>query len=109
MLASRAEESECVRVWLAGFALAATLHVSPALMNQARHVNICEERGYGWHVDGPEYFGGLGWLWATWQEFKLPWFPRNMADATPIEQAFALSRFARRYGMPDLDGTCHGY
>ena len=120
-MASRAVESEGVRVWFAALFLAATLstsagaapsmsslHVSRALMAQTRWVNNCEESGR-WHIDGPSYFGGLGWLWATWQQFRLPWFPRNMADATPVEQAFALSRFARRYGMPDLDGTCHGY
>ena len=77
-------------------------------MAQARHVNLCEEGG-NWHVDGPRYFGGLGWLNATWQEFRLAWMPRNMALATPSEQAVALGRFAHRYFMPDLDGTCAGY
>jgi hypothetical protein len=77
-------------------------------MAQATHVAICEEGG--WHnVDGPTYYGSLGWLWATWQEFRLPWMPINMFYATPTEQALALSRFAKRYGMPDLNGTCRGY
>lgn len=78
-------------------------------MAQARHVHLCEEGGYGWHVDGPTYFGGLGWLWATWQTYRASWMPRSMADATPLEQAWALGRFAARNGMPDLNGTCHGY
>ena len=76
-------------------------------MAQARWVHHCEEPS--WHVNGPLYFGGLGWLWATWQEFRLPSMPRSMTDATPAEQAVALGRFARAHGMPDLHGTCHGY
>ena len=88
---------------------ASSLHVSKALMNQARWVNHCEENGYGWHVNGSEYQGGLGWLNATWLQFKTPAMPVNMADASPLEQAFALSRFAAKYGMPDLDGKCAGY
>jgi hypothetical protein len=77
-------------------------------MLQARHVAQCEEGG-DWHVNGPKYFGGLGWLDATWQSFRLNWMPHNMARATPGEQAIALGRFASRYGMPDLHGTCQGY
>lgn len=87
------------------------LHVSPALMAQARWVNHCEENGQPnpWHIAGPTYYGGLGWLNATWQEFKAPSMPHLMSSATPMEQAWALGRFAHVYGMPDQNGTCHGY
>jgi hypothetical protein len=51
---------------------------------------MCEQRN--WHADGPTYFGGLGWLWSTWQAYRAPWMPVNMADATPAEQAWAMVR-----------------
>jgi hypothetical protein len=86
----------------------ASLHVSSALMAQATHVAVCEEGG--WHnAHGPTYFGSLGWLDATWQTFRLTWMPARMDDAPPVEQAWALGRFATRYGMPDLNGSCQGY
>jgi hypothetical protein len=78
-------------------------------MAQARWVHACEEGNRGWNINGPTYFGGLGWRWATWQMFRLSWMPTNAALATPVEQAFALLRFAAKYGMPDLNGQCHGY
>lgn len=99
----------CLMPHVAHNSSASSLHVSKALMNQARWVNHCEENGYGWHVNGSEYQGGLGWLHATWLQFKTPGMPVNMADASPLEQAFALSRFAAKYGMPDLDGKCESY
>ena len=84
------------------------IHVSRALMVQATHVAVCEEGG--WHnAHGPTYFGALGWLDGTWQEFRLPWMSSRMDEAAPIVQAWALGRFATRYGMPDLHGTCSGY
>lgn len=83
------------------------VHVTKAQFSQATRVAVCEEGG--WHnAHGPEYFGALGWLNATWQEFKLPWMPHLMSDATPMDQAWALQQFAKKYGMPDLHG-CHGY
>ena len=89
----------------------ASTHVSQGQMNQARWVNHCEEQGQKnpWHVNGPTYFGGLGWLWATAQEFKQPSWPSNMALWTPQMQAWALYQFAAKYGMPDQNHTCHGY
>lgn len=89
----------------------AQLHVTPVMMNQARWVDHCEEQGQPnpWHQDGPEYFGGLGWLWSTWTTYRASWMPSNMANASPIEQAWALYRFAAVNGMPDLNGSCRGY
>ncbi len=66
--------------------------VSALVMSLASNVNHCEESG-NWHVDGPTYFGGLGWLWATWQDWRQPTDPVNMAQATPPEQARAMARF----------------
>jgi len=83
--------------------------VTPAQFRQALWVHKCEEGRYGWHVGGPMYYGGLGWRPATWTTFRASWMPTRMDLATPVEQAFALLRFAAKYGMPDLNGTCRGY
>ena len=66
--------------------------VSPLVMALTTNVNRCEESG-DWHVAGPTYFGGIGWLWATWQQWRQPSDPLNMAQATPQEQARAMARF----------------
>ena len=63
--------------------------VSRAIMAKTIKVMHCEAGT--WHSDGPKYFGGLGWLAATWAEFRAPTFPRNMADATPQQQAWAMA------------------
>lgn len=75
--------------------------------HQVLVVHHCEEPV--WNVNGPQYFGGLGWLSATWLMFRLPWMPMNMAYATVREQSLAMVRFATRYGWPDLGGVCRGY
>lgn len=82
--------------------------VTPAMFAEVAQVNQCEEGG-DWHVNGPEYFGGLGWLAATWDEFRKPSWPRNMADAPPLMQSNAMFRFIWHYGiaMPD-QGRCTG-
>ena len=75
------------------------------------NVNRCEESG-DWHVAGPTYFGGIGWLWATWQQWRQPSDPLNMAQATPQEQARAMARFvghAMGGWWPDQPaGNCTG-
>lgn len=81
-------------------------------MAKTIRVHVCEERGHGWHVDGPTYFGGLGWLAATWTEFRAPSFPVSMADATPQQQAWAMAHFvgATMGGWwPDQSGCTGGY
>lgn len=88
--------------------------VSPTVMAKVVRVHECEENvPNGWHVDGPEYFGGLGWLAATWTAWRAPWMPANMALATPEEQAWAMLRFIVRgplHGLwPDQDGCTGGY
>ena len=82
--------------------------VSRLIMVMTERVHICEEGGYGWHVNGPIYFGGLGWRWATWQAFRRHDFPPSMADASPAQQAWAMARFARVYGWPDQQGCWAG-
>jgi hypothetical protein len=84
--------------------------VTPAMMHQVAQVNMCEEGG-NWHVNGPTYFGGLGWLDATWAEFRKPAWPSDMADAPPLMQANAMFRFVWHYGigMPDQGGCTGGY
>ena len=80
-------------------------------MRLTTNVNICEESG-NWHVDGPTYFGGLGWLWATWQDWRQPSDPLNMALASPEEQARAMARFVGHVmggWWPDAHGCSGGY
>jgi hypothetical protein len=81
------------------------------MMVQGRWVDHCEEGGQPdpWHTDGPTYFGGLGWISATWTTFRASWMPSSMNLATPLEQTWALYQFAKRYYMPDLNGQCRGY
>ena len=85
----------------------ATRLVSPAIFAKVLRVHHCEEPT--WHVRGPFYQGGLGFRLATWSFFRLPTFPVSMADATPQQQAWALSRLINFYHMawPDQHG-CHG-
>lgn len=81
---------------------------TPLLMQKASRVAVCEEGG--WHnAHGPKYFGALGWLDATWLEFRTHSDPRFMDQATPLEQAGAMARFARVYGWPDQQGCQGGY
>lgn len=82
--------------------------VNRLIMAETERVHACEEGSYGWHVNGPTYFGGLGWLWATWQTFRRHDFPVSMADATPQQQAWAMARFAFQYGWPDQNGCWAG-
>ena len=85
--------------------------VSAQVMALTSNVNRCEESG-DWHVNGPTYFGGLGWLWATWQEWRQPTDPLNMAYATPQEQARAMARFVGHVmggWWPDSHGCTGGY
>lgn len=83
--------------------------VSRLIMAMTMRVHVCEEGGHGWRVDGPTYFGGLGWLWSTWQAFRSPAFPANMADASPQQQAWAMAHFATAYGWPDQRGCTGSY
>ena len=83
------------------------LYVSHRVLEMTRRVHDCEEPV--WNVNGPLYFGGLGWLWATWQAFRRADFPRNMAFASVREQSWAMARFAQRYGWPDQRGCSGGY
>lgn len=63
-------------------------------MAKTEKVHFCEENVVnGWHVNGSEYQGGLGWLHQTWLEWRAPSFPLNAALATPEQQAWAMERF----------------
>lgn len=43
------------------------------------------EVGGNWAMHGPTY-SGIGFLNATWRQFRYPWMPANAGDATPLEQ-----------------------
>jgi len=67
----------------------------------AEKVHFCEENvPNGWHIHGPLYYGGLGWLAATWDKYRLPGFPVRADLATPLQQARAMARFIAVTGMP---------
>ncbi len=84
--------------------------VTRAMMQEVARVNVCEEGG-NWHVDGPVFSGGLGWLHATWHMFRRPTWPTDMADAPPYMQANAMWRFVWYFGiaMPDQVGCTGSY
>ncbi len=84
------------------------VRITHAALVRWTRVAICEEGG--WHnVDGPTYFGSLGWTWATWQQFRRADFPKNAYHATVAQQVWAAQRFAGHYGfVPDRFG-CYSY
>lgn len=89
--------------------------VSDEILIKTIYVHNCEERGFGWHVGhgktNYQYYGGIGWLDATWLKYKAPSFPRSMSDATPQQQAWAMAHFvgAQLGGRwPDANGVCTG-
>ena len=79
--------------------------VSALIMQKTTRVHNCEEPV--WNINGPKYYGGLGWLDATWLAFRSPGDPRYMSQASPQRQARAMSRFAAKYNWPDQFG-CQG-
>lgn len=86
--------------------------IPASIMRKVDRVHVCEEGQAGWHVDGPIYFGGLGWLAATWQRYRAPSFPASMADATPEQQAWAMAHLVGSlfHGWwPDQAGCTGGY
>jgi hypothetical protein len=51
-------------------------------------VQNCEEGPgtTGWSTAGSEYEGGLGFAYATWDQYRFPDSPAYAYDATPIQQ-----------------------
>jgi hypothetical protein len=85
--------------------------VPPLIFAKVLRVHRCEE-GTNWYAHGLLYFGGLGWLDATWQRYKLPGFPARADLATPQQQARAMLRFvtvAEHGWWPDQNGCTGGY
>lgn len=85
--------------------------VTPLQLQETERVHVCEESDAGWAVDGPRYYGGLGWLQATWDTYRLPGFPASANLATPQQQARAMVRFVEvgNGGVwPDQDGCWKG-
>ena len=83
--------------------------MKPGMMSPVERVHHCEEPA--WNVDGPVYSGGLGWLHATWAMFRKPWWPADMANASPFMQGNAMWRFIWYYHIPwpDQHGCTGGY
>ncbi len=54
-------------------------------------VHMCEQSN--WHARGSVYSGGLGWMNGLWPQYRASWMPASMADAAPLEQAWAMVRF----------------
>ena len=89
----------------------ATRIVSASVLQAWGRVAVCEEGGWQNSVDGPTYFGSIGWLWSTWQMFRRPDFPVNMYYATAQQQSWAGQRFVAYYhiSIPDQVGCSGGY
>lgn len=88
--------------------------VSSAIWHKVMRVHICEEgNGRGsWHINGSTYAGGLGWMLATWAQWRRHDFPLSAANATPQQQAWAMQRFvAHAMGgwWPDQPHCTGGY
>lgn len=84
--------------------------VSDAILQKTIRVHNCEEPV--WNVNAGEYKGGLGWLDATWLEYRLPGFPRYAWQATVQQQARAMLHFvtvAEHGYWPDQNGRCASY
>ena len=84
--------------------------VTPSQWSRVVAVHRCEEPS-SWHVNGPMYQGGLGWLHSTWLAYRAPWMPWNAAMASPQEQAWAMVRFVSTtlHWWPDSLGCTGGY
>ena len=83
--------------------------MSAVIFAKATRVAICEEGGWV-DVHGPTYYGALGWLQATWDQYRAPGFPARMDEATPQQQAWAMAHFvgsAMKGWWPD-QGSCTG-
>ena len=102
-----------VTLWSSSTAIAANLPlVSAAIMAKATNVAVCEEGGWINDVDGPTYYGSLGWLAVTWAQYRAPSFPASAYLATPAQQAWAMAHFvgAKLHGWwPDQVGCTGGY
>ena len=86
--------------------------VSSAILSKASRVATCEEGGWSHSVNGPTYFGSLGWLWSTWQRWRAPSFPVNMFYASPQQQSWAMAHFVKHElggWWPDQFGCTGGY
>lgn len=100
----------CLSFLPAGIAGATTHWLVPrAIYAKVLRVHNCEEPT--WTVKGSKYRGGLGWLDATWQAYKLPGFPAHADEATPQQQARAMLRFVHvaEHGWWPDQVSCHGY
>lgn len=74
------------------------------------NVHHCEEPV--WNVRGGTYSGGLGWDNSLWTAFRAKWMPASMADATPLQQAWAMAHFVSQDNggyWPDQSGCSGGY
>ena len=68
--------------------------VSASDWSRVMRVHHCEESS--WHVAGPIYQGGLGWLHSTWLAYRGPGTPLWANLASPQEQAWAMVRFVHK-------------
>jgi hypothetical protein len=99
--------------------------VSAQILVKVVNVSRCEEGG-NWQyplktawaahkgdvyvLTHSKYFGGLGWLQATWNQFRAPDFPAVMNKANPEQQAWAMAHFVGSvfHGWWPDQGRCTG-
>lgn len=82
----------------------AALQVSPAVYEEWKKVNKCEEGG-NWHVEGSQYSGGLGISNVNWALNRPKDFPADGGQATPDEQILVAEKI--QSNPPDQNG-CDG-
>lgn len=100
--------------------------VPRAIFLKALRVDRCEESNWHYPLGSPwalrvgrkfalkhsRYFGGEGWLDATWTKYRLPGFPRYAYQASPQQQARAMLHFVATINhgyWPDQTGCTGGY
>lgn len=87
----------------AGLAACVPPDTSDPTVKAILQIGRCEQPGHGWQgiawdTHGSRYSGGLGFLNATWTQYREPWMPANAGDATPLQQILVAEKLHDRYG-----------
>ncbi len=77
-------------------------------------VNHCEEGPgtTGWATAGYKYEGGLGFLYATWDQYNVYGYPHYAYDASPYEQMVVAQNVVNHIAggeVPYASPNCYGY
>jgi hypothetical protein len=88
--------------------------VTPAERTAWDAIQNCEEGPgtAGWASSGPVYVGGLGFLWATWDQYNVYGFPTDAAEASPDQQIMVAQNVVDHLAggvVPYAAPNCVGY